>query len=42
MFFVDKNTIYLISGFVKKSQKTPKKEIDAAYKIYKNFKQYKS
>jgi|SRR3989344_6617311 len=34
-FFVIGNSIYCINGFVKKSQKTPKHEIDYAEKIYK-------
>ena len=35
IFFIHKNTIYFIRAFVKKSQKTPKKEMENAEKIYK-------
>jgi len=38
LFFIDKNKIYLVSGFYKKSQKTPKSEIDYALGVYKEFK----
>lgn len=35
IYFIDGNSIYFVSGFRKKSQKTPKKEIEFAEKIYK-------
>lgn len=38
LFFINKNKIYLVSGFNKKSQKTPKLEIEYALSIYKKFK----
>ena len=37
VFFIHKNLIYFIGAFVKKTQKTPKQEIDKAETIYKNF-----
>jgi phage-related protein len=39
LFFIDKSTIYFISGFVKKTQKTPAKEIEYANKLYSKFKE---
>lgn len=35
IFFIDKNTIYFISAFIKKTNKTPMGEIENAEKIYK-------
>jgi phage-related protein len=35
IFFIYQNTIYFIGVFIKKSAKTPKKEIENAEKIYK-------
>lgn len=35
LFFIEKNTIYVISGFVKKGQKTPLREIQKAKEIHK-------
>ncbi|HEY4506396.1 MAG TPA: type II toxin-antitoxin system RelE/ParE family toxin [Candidatus Paceibacterota bacterium] len=35
IFFIKDGTIYFVSGFIKKSSKTPKREIDYAQKIYK-------
>ena len=32
IFFMDDNTIILVNGFVKKTQKTPKQELDLAWK----------
>lgn len=37
IFFIHKNLLYFISAFTKKTQKTPKQEIDNAEKIYKDF-----
>jgi phage-related protein len=37
IFFIHKNFIYFVEAFVKKTQKTPKQEIDKAETIYKNF-----
>jgi phage-related protein len=37
IFFVNKNSIYFVGAFTKKTQKTPKQEIDKAERIYKNF-----
>ncbi len=37
LFFTDSNKIYLTNGFIKKSNKTPTKEIEYAEKIYKIF-----
>ncbi len=34
IFFIDKNKIYFIGAFIKKSNKTPTKEIEKAQKIY--------
>jgi phage-related protein len=38
LFFIEKSTIYFTSGFIKKTQKTPLKELDFAYKLYTTFK----
>ncbi|MBI2120204.1 MAG: type II toxin-antitoxin system RelE/ParE family toxin [Parcubacteria group bacterium] len=35
VFFSEKNTIYFIGAFIKKTAKTPKSQIDQAEKIYK-------
>jgi phage-related protein len=35
IFFVKGNTIYFIGGFLKKTSKTPKQEINNAIKTYK-------
>lgn len=35
LFFIKKNVIYFVSGFVKKSQKTPTHEIEKAENVYK-------
>lgn len=35
VFFINKDTIYFISAFIKKTNKTPKIEIENALKIYK-------
>lgn len=35
VFFIHEHTIYLVSAFVKKTQKTPPREINNAEKIYK-------
>ena len=35
IFFINKNTIYFIRAFVKKTAKTPKNEIENAKKVYK-------
>ncbi|OHA83289.1 MAG: hypothetical protein A2937_04015 [Candidatus Yonathbacteria bacterium RIFCSPLOWO2_01_FULL_47_33b] len=35
LFFIKKNTIYFVRGFIKKSQKTPIQEIHKAEDIYK-------
>ena len=32
LFFMDENTMVLVHGFIKKTQKTPKKELDLACK----------
>lgn len=37
LFFIHKDTIYIISAFVKKSQKTPWKEVFKAQKIISLF-----
>ena len=43
VFFIHNTTLYFIGGFIKKSAKTPRREIDNAGKIYKmiirNYKQ---
>ena len=36
IFFINKNCIYFIGAFVKKTQKTPRQEIINAEKIYKD------
>lgn len=38
LFFINKNTIYFVSGFTKETQKTPPKELEHAYRIYLKFK----
>ncbi len=35
IFFIDKNIVYCIAAFVKKSAKTPKRELENAERIYK-------
>ena len=35
IFFIHKNTICFVDAFVKKTQKTPKRKIENALKIYK-------
>lgn len=35
VFFIHQNTIYYIKIFIKKTAKTPKNEIENAWKIYK-------
>lgn len=35
VFFIEKDTIYFIGAFIKKTNKTPKLEIENALKIYK-------
>jgi phage-related protein len=35
LFFVKKNVIYFVSGFIKSSQKTPVREIEKAENVYK-------
>lgn len=35
VFFIEKDTIYFINAFIKKTNKTPKLEIENALKIYK-------
>lgn len=34
LFFIKKNTIYFVRGFIKKSQKTPVREIEKAERVY--------
>jgi phage-related protein len=34
IFFTHQEFLYFVNAFIKKSKKTPKKEIDHAYKIY--------
>ena len=36
IFCFENNTIILLHGFIKKSQETPKKELDVAIRRYKN------
>ena len=36
IFYVEDDTIVLLHGFVKKTQKTPQKELDVAIKRYKD------
>lgn len=38
LFFIKKNTIYFIRGFIKKSQKAPLREIEKAENVYKMMK----
>ena len=35
LFFIKVNTIYFVRGFIKKSQKTPIREIEKAENVYK-------
>lgn len=35
IFYVEDDTIFLLHGFIKKTQKTPQKELDLAIKRYK-------
>jgi phage-related protein len=35
IFFIDKNIVYFVGAFIKKTNKTPKGEIENAEKIYK-------
>lgn len=35
LFFIKKNVIYFVRGFIKRSQKTPIREIDKAEDVYK-------
>lgn len=37
VFFMDENTMILVHGFIKKTQKTPKNEIDLAYTRKKEY-----
>ena len=37
IFFIIQNTIYFVRAFIKKSNKTPKNEIELVEKIYKLF-----
>ena len=36
IFYVENDTMVLLHGFIKKSQETPKKELDVAIKRYKD------
>ncbi len=38
IFFIQDETIYLVGGFIKKSQKTPRREIENALEIYRQMK----
>ena len=38
LFFIKKDTIYFVSGFIKKTQKTPPQEIQKAESVYKMMK----
>ncbi|MEK7538630.1 MAG: type II toxin-antitoxin system RelE/ParE family toxin [Patescibacteria group bacterium] len=38
LFFVKKDAIYFVSGFIKKTQKTPPQEIQRAVNVYKMMK----
>ncbi len=40
IFYIDKGEMILLHGFIKKSQKTPKKEIDLALKRKKEHERY--
>jgi phage-related protein len=40
-YFQDGNALYFVSGFRKKTNKTPKKEVEHSEKIYKMFKKRK-
>jgi phage-related protein len=35
LFFINKDTVYFVNAFIKKTNKTPKIEIENAEKIYK-------
>lgn len=35
IFFINKNEIWFTGAFIKKTAKTPKKEIENSYKLYK-------
>ena len=35
IFFIHKSTLYFVGAFIKKSAKTPKREIENAVRIYK-------
>lgn len=35
LFFIKDDSIYFVNAFTKKTAKTPKKEIENAYKLYK-------
>ena len=35
LFFIKVNTVYFVRGFIKKSQKTPIREIEKAENVYK-------
>lgn len=37
-FFIKKDTIYFVPGFIKKTQKTPPQEIQRAWNVYKMMK----
>ena len=37
IFFVNKNSIYFVGAFTKKTQRTPRQEIDNAERLYKKF-----
>lgn len=38
LFFIKKNVIYFVLGFIKRSQKTPMREIEKAEKVYRMMK----
>ena len=40
IFYISKGEMILLHGFIKKSQKTPKKEIDLAVKRQKEYQKY--
>lgn len=39
IFFIQREEVYFVHAFIKKTAKTPKKEIEYARKIYKNITQ---
>jgi len=41
LFFVDDNSVHFIRIFIKKTNKTPKQEIELAIKYFKSFKNLK-